>query len=327
MKRWIAALTSVLLVAALTMSATLAQESSTDANRQLVIAFVDQVFNAGNVAVADQFITADYIQNTPGVPSGSQALQGMVAGIHTAFPDIQYTVYELATEGDYVAARMLISGTQEGDFMGIPATGNRVAAQSINFWRVENGKLAEHWEVVDQLSFFQQLGIIPNGAPAPEDLSIFGVPLADRTSEPASTAANADAMTVVKGLYSDALNLGDVFAAERFIAPDYVWHNPFVGPGLKGFQDFYTAIYEAFPDVQREINLTVTEGDLVFVLSTITGTHEGGEQLYGIPPTFNPINYPSADVFRVSDSLIVEQWDVGDYFTLFQQIGLIPAQQ
>ncbi len=324
MNRWIAALTSVLLVAAFSLSAAYAQESSTDANRQLVIAFIDQVFNAGDVAAADQFVTPEYIQNTPGVPSGSQALQGMVAGLHTAFPDIQYTVYEMAAEGDYVAARLVISGTQEGDFMGIQATGNRVAAQSINFWRVEEGKLAEHWEVIDQLSFFQQLGIIPNGAPAPEDLSMFGVPLVERTPEP---AASEDTLTVVEGLYKDALNTRDIVAAERFIAPDYVWHNPFVGPGLKGFQDFYTAIYEAFPDVQREINLTVTEGDLAFVLSTITGTHEGGEQLYGIPPTFNPINYVSADVFRVSDGLVVEQWDVGDYFTLFQQIGLIPPPQ
>jgi len=324
-KRFIAILVVLSLV--VTVVPSFAQSLSADeaeANKQLVIDFIDVVFNQADVERAAEFASADYIQNT-GMPSGLAVLQGSILVLHTAFPDIQYTLFDIASEGDLVAARLVITGTQEGDFMGIPATDNRVAAATINFWRVEDGLLAEHWEVVDQFSFLGQLGVIPGGAEAPA-LENFGVPYAEQEStEPESdTEATRE---VVEGLYTDVLNARDVEAAADFIGDDYVWYNPFVAPGLEGFQQFYLGIFEAFPDVQREIVLEVVENDLAFVLSTITGTHQGGEQLYGIPPTGNPIEYASADIFRVANGQIVEQWDVGDYVTLFTQIGLIPPMQ
>jgi predicted SnoaL-like aldol condensation-catalyzing enzyme len=128
----------------------------------------------------------------------------------------------------------------------------------------------------------------------------------------------------VEAFFDDLVNEQDLEAANDLIAPDFVWNTPFAPPGRDGFVAFYPAIFEAFPDVQRAPELIVSDNDLVFVLNRITGTHLGGEALYGIPPSGNPIDYQSADIFRLDDGVIVELWDVADYLTLFTQIGLLP---
>jgi steroid delta-isomerase-like uncharacterized protein len=328
MKRLLFSLVVVLALLLAVTSAAQEAADDLDANRALVVNFIEQVFNEGDSAAAGDYVTEAYLQNTPGVESGIAALQASVDMFHAAFPDIQYTVTHLGAEGDLVAARLVITGTQDGEFMGIPASGRRVSAAAINFWRVEDGLLAEHWEVVDTLTFLQQLGVIPGGQEAPE-------PSAEATEAPAfevtETAPTADLAAenraVVEQLYADVLNARDPEAAAGLIAQNFVWNNPFVAPGLEGYQGFYAVIFEAFPDVQREVGVSVADGDLVFVYNTITGTHLGGEQLYGIPPTGNAIRYDSAELFRLEEGLIVEQWDVADIVTLFGQIGLIPAPQ
>lgn len=303
-----------------------ATESDTEANKALVLAFIEEVFNEGNVEAAGDYAAPEYIQNTPGAESGLAALQGGVSMFHAAFPDIRYTVTHIGAEGDLVAARLFITGTQDGDFLGMPASGRSVAGSALNFWRVEDGLLVEHWEVVDQFALLQQLGIIPGGVEASSDM-------VEMTPEPAATETvdveqNRDEnRAIIEALFTDVVNVQAADAAEALVAEDFFWHNLFVAPGLEGFQQFYGVIFEAFPDVERTIDVSVVDGDLVFIYNTITGTHLGGEQLYGVPPTGNSINYTSGDVFRVADGKIVEQWDVADYFTLFQQIGLIPAQQ
>ncbi|GAB4523583.1 MAG: hypothetical protein OHK0046_37430 [Anaerolineae bacterium] len=302
-----------------------AQESVEETNKALVMEFIEVVFNEGEAEAAGDYITESYIQNTPGIESGLEALQFSVNMLHTAFPDIRYSITHLAAQGDLVAARLIITGTQTGDFMGIPASGRRVAAAAINFWRVEDGLLAEHWEVLDSLTFLQQLGAIPGGEEAQEGaLGVETTPEAIEMPEVAGTPE--DNAAVVERLFAEVVNEQNLDVADELMAEDFFWHTGFAAPGREGFKQFYPVIFEAFPDVERTPTLVVAEGDLVFVLNTITGTHEGGEQLYGIPPTGNPITYTSGDVFRLSDGLIVELWDVADYLTLFGQIGLIPAQ-
>jgi predicted SnoaL-like aldol condensation-catalyzing enzyme len=295
-------------------------------NKQLVIDFVTNVLNTGDAAAAGDYVTPEYIQNVPGTPSGIEALQGSIGMMQTAFPDLNYSILQIGVQDDLVAARIFISGTQDGDFMGIPASGNPVAIVSVNFWRVEEGLLAEHWEVQDSLTFMQQLGIAPGGTPADGSL----IPDADLViTEVSENDVDAETLATntatIESFFSDVINAQDLDAVDALMNEDFIWNSPFVAPGREGLKQFYPIIFEAFPDVQRTPDLIVADGDLVFVFNTITGTHEGGEQLYGMPPTGNPIEYTSADIFRLEDSVIVELWDVADYLTLYTQIGLIPA--
>ena len=77
------------------------------------------------------------------------------------FPDIQFTKDLILAEGDLVANREPWTGTHLGEFMGIPPTGRKVTVTSNNIIRIENGKYAEGWSVVDRLGLMQQLGVIP----------------------------------------------------------------------------------------------------------------------------------------------------------------------
>jgi steroid delta-isomerase-like uncharacterized protein len=78
-----------------------------------------------------------------------------------AFPDSRVTIDDMIAEGDQVVTKKTFRGTHEGEFAGIPPTGKTVELQFVDIMRVHNGKIVEHWNCIDQLSFMQQLGVIP----------------------------------------------------------------------------------------------------------------------------------------------------------------------
>ena len=78
-----------------------------------------------------------------------------------AFPDLRYTIDDVVDGGDKIVHRLTASGTMKGDFAGMPATGKRATWTEIHIGRVANGRLVEHWGLVDQLSMLVQLGIVP----------------------------------------------------------------------------------------------------------------------------------------------------------------------
>ena len=80
----------------------------------------------------------------------------MLAG----FPDYQTIIDDLVAEGDKVVARITMSGTNTGNFMGIPPTGKHVSFTGIYIARIANGKIVEHWGEEDAVSLLQQLGAL-----------------------------------------------------------------------------------------------------------------------------------------------------------------------
>ena len=78
-----------------------------------------------------------------------------------AFPDSYFTVEDMVAEGDKVATRKTFHGTHQGEFMGIPPTGQQVSTGLIDVVRIVDGKVVEHWSMGDNLRMMQQLGVIP----------------------------------------------------------------------------------------------------------------------------------------------------------------------
>jgi predicted ester cyclase len=68
---------------------------------------------------------------------------------------------DVVIAGDRVVGRFVYRGTHQGELMGIPATGARVEMRSIDIWRVEGGMLAEHWDELNLMEVFQQVGVLP----------------------------------------------------------------------------------------------------------------------------------------------------------------------
>jgi steroid delta-isomerase-like uncharacterized protein len=135
-------------------------------NKQAVRRFYQEVINARNLDALDELLTPDGVDYTFGSQSAEQAKQffGMV---HQAFPDLHAEVHDVIAEGELVAARVTYTGTHQGEFLGIPATGKQTITNGVDLFRMQNGRQAEHWGGPDTLSFLVQLGVMPGpGTPA-----------------------------------------------------------------------------------------------------------------------------------------------------------------
>ena len=139
---------------------------STEQNKTNFKRLYDEVFNQGNLEVAEELIAPNVIehQRQPGITpdaAGPELVKQIARFFRSAFPDLYISVNDLVAEGDRVVARVTISGTHQGEMMGIPPTGKRVEIGSIDIIRFEAGKAVEHWGETDVMAMMQQLGVVP----------------------------------------------------------------------------------------------------------------------------------------------------------------------
>ncbi len=137
---------------------------STERQKAVVRRFVEEMLNGQNLAVAEELFTADFVDHDADDPdgrrSGVEGARAEVGVFLSAFPDMRVTADQLIAEGDTVVYRGTVSGTQTGEFFGIPPTGKRVTVTGIHIVRIADGKVAEHWSVRDDLGQITQLGLI-----------------------------------------------------------------------------------------------------------------------------------------------------------------------
>jgi steroid delta-isomerase-like uncharacterized protein len=91
-------------------------------------------------------------------PAGYLAVIGMM---WSGFPDIQWTLEEMISEDDKVAARFTMRGTHHGSFFGVPPTGKTIAVQAMNFYRLAGGQFVEERGQPDLLGLLMQIGAVP----------------------------------------------------------------------------------------------------------------------------------------------------------------------
>ena len=125
--------------------------------------FYDEVFNAGNTGLVDDLVAPDFVyhEEFPGLSGGRDGLKQFVTMMRTAFSDARMNVYDLIADGDKVVARLTMSGTQRGEFAGIPASGKSMSMTTIDIIRFENGQAVEHWGATDSAKMLEQLRAIP----------------------------------------------------------------------------------------------------------------------------------------------------------------------
>jgi steroid delta-isomerase-like uncharacterized protein len=125
--------------------------------------------NAGDIDGFGQLLADNFVEREeiPGLPPTKDGVVMYFRILLAAFPDMQMDVQDVIASGDKAVARVRVSGTHEGELMGIPATGNQVSMNLIDITRFgEDGLAREHWGVADQLALMQQLGVIPALPPA-----------------------------------------------------------------------------------------------------------------------------------------------------------------
>ena len=137
--------------------------STTPAAPNVEIALRTQLeyYGTGRYDLAEQTVTPDYVDHEapPGTPVGPDGANAVLDWLRSAFNDLSYEVQDAFSEGDKVAARVTTRGTHTGEFIGKAPTGKRFEIDSIHIYRIENGKVAEHWAKRDDLGMAAQLGL------------------------------------------------------------------------------------------------------------------------------------------------------------------------
>jgi predicted ester cyclase len=141
---------------------------SAEQNKALVRRFVEQGINGADTAVFDALVAEDVLDHCapPGLPPGREGWKQNRLMFKAAFPDGRWEIAEMIAEGDLVVMRAPFSGTHQGEFFGIPATGKRVTIGSIHICRVVGGLVVEHWGNSDDVGMLRQLGALPAAEPA-----------------------------------------------------------------------------------------------------------------------------------------------------------------
>jgi steroid delta-isomerase-like uncharacterized protein len=133
-----------------------------EANKAATRRFFERL-SAGDLAVIDEVIADNFVdyEEMPGITPDKAGVRQFFSHARSAFPDFNVDVEDIVAEGDRVVARLTMTGTQRGEFMGIPATSRKVSLPVIDILRFANGKVVEHWGIMDSGLMMQQLGIAP----------------------------------------------------------------------------------------------------------------------------------------------------------------------
>lgn len=141
----------------------MAATPTAEENKALVRRYYE-VLQEEDFGALEEVLASDYtVHGIPGAEgelTGRDAVEAYLRELYEAFPDMTTTIAELVAEDDIVAYRATFTATHEGEFMGVPATGEDVNVDATGFFRIEDGTIAEAWPQFDTLAMLQQFGVV-----------------------------------------------------------------------------------------------------------------------------------------------------------------------
>jgi len=286
-----------------------------EANKAVQRRALEEIYNQGNLDVVEELFNTDFVYHIAGIPDfqGVEGVKQVATMFHTAFPDLHFTIEEQIAEADKLALRWTATGTHNGEFMGLPPTGNHMTVTGMSFARFADGKFAEEWSIYDTLGMMEQL----DAAPVTHTDYTWGAS-SEITGEPGEEMVNT---ALVLYLVEKFWNQQNVNALDETHRADAIAHIPVI-PG----QPFPFYMYKhvcllhlaAFPDLRITTDDIIAEGGKVVARWTATGTHLG--ELMGIPASGKQVSFPGMTVHRFTDDKIVENWWAYDAMGMMQQI-------
>jgi predicted SnoaL-like aldol condensation-catalyzing enzyme len=268
-----------------------ADPAAESANAQLVRGLYSEVFTKHRLDLAGRYLKKDYVQHTPDVPLGLSGFRMFYERLFfKTFPDVTATLDHVITQNDKVVSFATWRGRQAG-------SGKRLVLRTADLYRVEDGRLAEHWDVIDYYALMRF------GSPPPT--AVQPATRTDRTGSPAQRANAALAERFA----------GEVLAGRRpdragaYLAGDLKQHDPEIGPGLAGFRRHHQRYLGMFPDLRFTVRHIVAGKDHIAVFWTARGNERG---------TLRKLQLNAADLYRVENGRLVEHWNVVDHSSLAQ---------
>jgi len=130
------------------------------------IAIVRQLLNAVSSedhAALERLVAPTWVNHDPSLPpmQGHEGIRQLSGMFHTAFPDVRMEFEDVLADGDKVAARFCMTGTNTGSFMGMPPSGKSINVTATGIFRLRDGKVTDNWVNLDVMGLMQQVGAIP----------------------------------------------------------------------------------------------------------------------------------------------------------------------
>lgn len=131
--------------------------------KALVLRLVIEAEQDGNLDLIDEIVAPDFVDHTPlpGVPPTREGIKALFAALQAGFPGLKVEVLDQVAESGAVATRKRFTGTHGGTFLGAPATGGPLDLTVIDILKIKDGKISDHWVVLDQLTLLTQIGAMP----------------------------------------------------------------------------------------------------------------------------------------------------------------------
>jgi len=131
--------------------------------KETVCLLIREGINNGNLNVLKEIVHPDYQYASPTENmKGIDQLEAFILALRSAFPDLSVEIEEQFGEEEKVCTRISMTGTHQGDFLGLSATGRSIDLQGVIISRFQDGLIANEWELLDQLTLLQQLGLAPS---------------------------------------------------------------------------------------------------------------------------------------------------------------------
>lgn len=137
---------------------------STEENKALTRRFIDEAINGRNLDLLDEIVAEDFVEHEvfPGLPTrGPEAPRAALGMFIQSFPDFQMQADSMIAEDDKVVVQGTMTGTNNGEFMGMPATNKSVKVNYIDVIQFRDGQAIAHWGMTDQVAMMTQLGMMP----------------------------------------------------------------------------------------------------------------------------------------------------------------------
>jgi steroid delta-isomerase-like uncharacterized protein len=267
-------------------------------NKHLASYVYEEIFNKRNFHLLDEIVHDEFVDHNPepGQPAGREGVKAMMRTFVEAFPDLHFSA-----EGDLVAARCTVTGTHEGTFAGIPATGRKATVTGVDWIRFKDGKFVERWGIFDLSGMLQQLGAMPG--PSTDELKKL-------------SKSYYEALDATKGDFASM--------KDKFFDPSCMTYFNGQGPlPLDAVAGMMAMFWGAFPDLKHSLTGQICEGDTVLNRMDVTATHKG--TFMGIAATNKPMKVSAISSHRFANGKIAEQHLAIEMMAVLQAIGAVPT--
>jgi predicted SnoaL-like aldol condensation-catalyzing enzyme len=265
-------------------------------NIMLVQGLYKELINGRNGSLTSAYFSEDFVQHNPLFGEGRDGFREFVEKFFfSTFPDLRVSTEIAVAQNDRVVSLTKWEGHA-------PDQDEELAVEIADLYRIRDGKLIEHWDVV--------------GYP---ELEAFGITRPEH-SQPDTPVDREGTPTQRENLdrfltYSSEITIQDTSRAELYIAEDFIQHDPMIAPGLEGFRQCCQIFGTLAPDMAVITHHVVVGKDHVSAIWDWNG-HQAG--------TGGDFILPGADVYRMREGMLTEHWDVMDYTFVKASLGFHP---